>query len=474
MKLFIKLMFSALIILAIFFISGCAENNVQKHLPDNTETPLPFEESDDQQNDENMIDLPKNTYTVIYDYGNIIESFIVEEDSLIQKIMPTRKGYNFINWCIDTEFNNSWDFAEGVKQDITLYANWENNVYKIRLNFNEGNFENPVNEISINYNTNFTLPIPIKENHIFREWNYEGYTITDENGCSINPYLYDFNITVDAIFEEIKNPDNVIIDGIFCYTLNDDKSSYTISANKIALSYPTTLIIPTLYNELPITKIAEKGFENLAGITEIIVQENIIEIGKGAFSGFSDLIKITLPFIGMRKNIDNTEESVFGYIFGKENFDKSIQVHQIYNLIEEEQMLVQYYIPGKLNEIIITNISLIPTGAFNNLKNITKIVINDSISIIGAYAFADCEKLSEINLPKELNQINTMAFAKCNSLEKIVLDKTVNDIEIYAFFLCSNLKIICNFSNEECIYSEKWDDIDTYGNKVNIIYKQSQ
>ena len=49
-------------------------------------------------------------------YGELLD---IPED-------PTREGYEFTGWYIDTACDDAWDEAEDIiESDITLYAGWE-------------------------------------------------------------------------------------------------------------------------------------------------------------------------------------------------------------------------------------------------------------------------------------------------------------------------------------------------------------
>ena len=83
--------------------------------------------------------------------------------------------------------------------------------------------------------------------------------------------------------------------------------------------------------------------------------------------------------------------------------------------------------PAVLKTVTITDASKIETAAFNNCKNITKIVLNDGITSIGDYVFFNCYYLTSITIPSSVNSISTNAFSG-SSLETINIKKEkVND-----------------------------------------------
>jgi len=78
------------------------------------------------------------------------------------------------------------------------------------------------------------------------------------------------------------------------YTLNSDGKSYSVS-NGTGTGRGTVRVIPATYNNLPVTIIAEEGFQFLRNITEVIIPNSIYFIGRGAFAQCKGLTNITIP-----------------------------------------------------------------------------------------------------------------------------------------------------------------------------------
>lgn len=68
-------------------------------------------------------------YSVQFDSngGSEVSSVSVEENSLLTKPTdPTRDGYKFIGWFVDSQFEKQWMFdVDKVQSDMTLFAKWE-------------------------------------------------------------------------------------------------------------------------------------------------------------------------------------------------------------------------------------------------------------------------------------------------------------------------------------------------------------
>ena len=76
------------------------------------------------------------------------------------------------------------------------------------------------------------------------------------------------------------------------YTLNEDKSSYTVSG--IGRGRGKVHVLET-YNGLPVTKINAEAFLDADVLTEIIIPDSVTEIGAYAFYGCKNLVSVTLP-----------------------------------------------------------------------------------------------------------------------------------------------------------------------------------
>ncbi len=120
-------------------------------------------------------------------------------------------------------------------------------------------------------------------------------------------------------------------------------------------------------------------------------------IDKGALAGCKNLREIVLPFVGGDINAqDDTEASLFGYIFGSE---KPAEI----GYFEETK---QSYGSGKSSTFYIPN-------------SLTDVTLCDGITSIAHYTFYGCKHIASITLPEGVNRVGNSAFSGCSGITKV-------------------------------------------------------
>ena len=102
---------------------------------------------------------------------------------------PVKEGHVFADWYTDQALTTSFDFAkdsEDLTSDITLYAKWNINTYKVTFNSNGGS---DVDTATVDWNTTVTAPAaPTKAHMNFGGW-YSDETLA---------YAFNFSTTIKA------------------------------------------------------------------------------------------------------------------------------------------------------------------------------------------------------------------------------------------------------------------------------------
>ena len=253
-------------------------------------------------------------------------------------------------------------------------------------------------------------------------------------------------------------------------------SSFANIFNSSSKSVPSSLKTVTVIAG----SIVSTAFNGCENITEIIVLDSVKKIFSGAFSGCSRLESITLPFVGeSRKNVRDTYQYPFGYIFGSSSYTGGTKTEQrFYGSSLSTTTTANYYIPSSLKNVTITGGKILD-GAFYNCSNLTDITISDGVTSIGkgpsstnGSAFSGCKF-------KNVNYLGTIeswckiegaaGYLICSGTEKLVIDgkeiagnlvipSTVNSIPFYAFNNCKNITSVTIPNSVTSIGSEAFDN----------------
>jgi hypothetical protein len=164
-----------------------------------------------------------------------------------------------------------------------------------------------------------------------------------------------------------------------------------------------------------VAEIGAYAFSYCANLTSVTIPDSVTSIGSSAFSGCSSLESITLPFVGGSKSATRASSStLFGYIFGTLNYTGGVATEQRYKL----SYYTTYYIPSSLKSVTITGGNIL-YGAFYNCTGLTSVTIPDSVTSIGDQAFYNCTGLTSVTIPDSVTSIDDRAFYNCAMLEEI-------------------------------------------------------
>ncbi|OWV02337.1 InlB B-repeat-containing protein [Fibrobacter sp. UWR2] len=132
-------------------------------------------------------------------------------------------GYTFDGWYADSTFKTPVkELAKERHDDITLYAKWITNNYKITYHLNGGE-NDPVNPATFNFDTDITLKEPTREGFVFVGW-FDKLTYSSEikSFGKTSYYSRDFDLYAHWYPEPKKPAKNE--NG--CYILSDRNELY--------------------------------------------------------------------------------------------------------------------------------------------------------------------------------------------------------------------------------------------------------
>lgn len=169
------------------------------------------------------------------------------------------------------------------------------------------------------------------------------------------------------------------------YTLSSDGLSYSVTGY-FNITATDEVVIPSTYNDLPVTSIGDWAFGNCSSLTSIIIGNNVTSIGECAFKGCKSLKNVNIP---------NSVETIKGSAF-----------HSC-------ESLTSITIPDSVNYI--------GWYLFERCINLTSVTLSDSITRLSGHMFKDCVNLKSIIIPDSVTRIEDLAFSNCRSLETIAL-----------------------------------------------------
>ena len=113
------------------------------------------------------------SYVNIYGVNDNAEIYTVEDEIALSK--PDRVGYTFIGWTYEGQNTPVIDvtIAIGTVGNKEYIANWQANSYTITYDANNGILLR--GEQSVEYDSEYTLEIPVREGYVFSGW-YNGTT----------------------------------------------------------------------------------------------------------------------------------------------------------------------------------------------------------------------------------------------------------------------------------------------------------
>ena len=231
------------------------------------------------------------------------------------------------------------------------------------------------------------------------------------------------------------------VDGL-TFELNDNGKSYYVSGYSESVS--DELVIPSTYNDLPVTSIGSHAFEDCIALKSVIIPDSVTSIGDYAFYSCSVLTSVTIPdsvttigegafyycvaltSVTIPDNVTNIGESAFSYCYDLENVTLGNGITGLSNLM------------------------------FAGCSSLTSITIPDSVTTIGGGAFYECIKLANVTIPDNVTTIGEAAFYYCRELTSLILPNNITNIGDDAFANCSQELVFFINNNDYLIeYLEK-------------------
>lgn len=296
------------------------------------------------------------------------------------------------------------------------------------------------------------------------------------------------NVAFAAVWEKSKTTE----DEYFSYTLLSD-GTYSIAKAPEKDLPSASLVLPSTYNDQPITVVADGGFAR-CGITSVVIPESIVEIKANAFNGctaltmvkfdgesrltaiadlafdscvnlksvYSDELKegyLILPdrvlsignfafrgcafsYVNLNSGLEDVGYGVFSKTSKLTYFDATVNSYFSGGefLVKKANNTVYAYALGSKNTEISVNWN-IAQYTFAYATNLKKVTLEANVANVGGNAFEGCTGLNEVNTVAAVNltALGASAFSGCSGLTEFYIGEKVEKLTVNAFSGCSLL-----------------------------------
>lgn len=195
-----------------------------------------------------------------------------------------------------------------------------------------------------------------------------------------------------------------------CYVIYDNNHAevtYTMFTDDTLSEYTILSSIPFNGESYPVTVIEDCAFSGFSELEKITIPDSVTTIGANAFSDCQKLASIDLP---------NSVIEIGEYAFS------------------DCLSLASLIVPDSVTKL--------GAGCFSDCPELISAKLSDSMTIVPDSLFTNCEKLTNVTLPAAVTTVSSEAFWSCESLDKLILPETVTTIGNRVFYNCMSLSSI--------------------------------
>ncbi len=265
------------------------------------------------------------------------------------------------------------------------------------------------------------------------------------------------------------------------YTLINNDTEYEVSG--IGICNDLNIVIPSTYENKPVTSIGYNAFYNCKLLTNIEIPTSVISIGRDAFENCLSLTSIVIPnsvttiggwaFAGCTSLIihcevegklsdwfldwnsfcpvvwdcNNNDVATDGYIYTVVDGLRYSIKDNVATVVAQPKNITTANIPTSITYKGATYpVTSIGDSAFYSCNLLESITFAEGTQLtrIGYDTFYNCDSLEEVEIPASVTSIDSSAFYSCDSLTRITLAEgsQLTSIGYNAFYNCSSLEEI--------------------------------
>lgn len=252
-------------------------------------------------------------------------------------------------------------------------------------------------------------------------------------------------------------PDSITSIGNFAFSGCTSLYSVVLSQNLITIGEGAFSNTPIPSMKLPntVTSIGASAFAQCHNLSELYIPDSVTSVGSELFYDAYNKMNVTAYCEAFSKPsgwADNwayisaykDANVVWGYIteFTDESYFTFTELADgTYSVKAKDTSNLpdKVVVPDTYNGKAVTAID---AKAFQNATTVTKVVILSGVTSIGYKAFDGCSALVSIVIPDTVTTIGNTAFQSCTALTDITLPSGITTIEDFTFFNCTALPSI--------------------------------
>lgn len=236
--------------------------------------------------------------------------------------------------------------------------------------------------------------------------------IYGENGSFFDTTGSSITETVHSYSRGKNVTDEVIPDGVIAI----GKCTFYGQTELTSITFPET-----------VSTIGRDAFRGCTGLTELRLPSSLVSLGSGAFADCTGLVRVEL-------NGGQIAGGAFTGCVNLQTFqiapDCSLRAEGAALLDTSRDMPTLLYAPTATGEYLVPEgVGKLAARAFEGCKGLKRVVLPDSVTAIGENAFAECFDLEEVVLPAGLKSIAKGTFDSCHKLRQVNLPESVKKSE---------------------------------------------